>query len=98
MPTKQHMIMALGVSMIIALFTMAPLFGASYFSSAGIMYTVAGGLGLFFGPLILCSIPAGLHWALWKESLNGNELSIWVFWLLSWFILSLTTIGEVLLK
>lgn len=98
MPTKNQLLLALCISFVIAIFTFAPLNNLSIFTTDGMVYAFGGGLVLFLGPLLLCSIPAGVHWLIWKEKLNGNELSLWVIWILSWFILSLTTIGEVFFK
>jgi hypothetical protein len=68
------------VSFVISIATTAVQADMALFSLEGILTVIITTAAMVGIPLGLCSIPAGVHWLIWHEWLNGIELSAWALW------------------
>jgi membrane protein YdbS with pleckstrin-like domain len=96
MPVKKHLQIGFLISLVISMVTIVPLNDLSLFSGMGIAYAIGGAILIIVGPIAVCSIPAGVHWLIWRERLNGNELSIYAIWFFTCLSLCLASLSLVL--
>lgn len=80
MPKSKQISIFFIVSFLISIATTAVQPELSVLSGGGILNIILTTLAMVLIPLGLCTIPAGLHWLIWREWLNGIELSAWALW------------------
>ena len=82
------------ISAILAFIIVIALPEYSLFSVAGLLAFIGGTVGLVVFPIAICSIPAFIHYVIWKERLQAMELSVWAIWFFGCLTAVLTTLSR----
>ena len=80
MPDRKILVIGFVISLIVSIVNVIAMNDVALMSGIGLGYAVGGALAMVAAPIAICSVPAGVHWLIWRNRLEGNELSIMAIW------------------